>query len=119
MAKNCVLVGAAGFSPQLPLEAAIAVAGGFDGIEAGEVTALDYWRLTGTEPAGQVRSAGGDAGELADEAHEGLLELITRFDDPATPYEARPRPAQAPRYSAYEHLARIKEWTAADGGEDA
>ena len=29
-----------------------------------------------------------------------------------------PRPAQAPRYSAYEHLARIKEWTAADGGED-
>ena len=110
---------AAGFSPQLPLEAAIAVAGGFDGIEAGEVTALDYWRLSGAEPAGQVRGAGGDAGELAAEAYEGLLELITRFDDPATPYEARPRPASAPRYSAYEHLARIKEWTAADGGEDA
>jgi ATP-dependent helicase/nuclease subunit B len=109
---------AAGFSPQLPLEAAIAVAGGFDGIDAGDVTALDYWRLSGSEPAGQVRGTGGDAGELAGEAHAGLLELIARFDDPATPYEARPRPAQAPRYSAYEHLARIKEWMA-DGGEDA
>ena len=48
-----------------------------------------------------------------------LQDLITRFDDPGTPYEARPRPAQAPRYSAYEHLARIKEWTPADSGEDA
>jgi ATP-dependent helicase/nuclease subunit B len=109
---------AAGFSPQLPLEAAIAAAGGFDGIDAGEVTALDYWRLSGAEPAGQVRGAGGDAGELAAEARAGLQDLITRFDDPATPYEARPRPAMAPRYSAYEHLARIKEWMA-DGGEDA
>jgi ATP-dependent helicase/nuclease subunit B len=109
---------AAGFSPQLPLEAAIALAGGFDGIEAGAVTGLEYWRLTGAEPAGEVRGAGGDAAELADQARAGLQELITRFDDPATPYEARPRPAQAPRYSAYEHLARIKEWTASDGGEE-
>jgi ATP-dependent helicase/nuclease subunit B len=110
---------AAGFSPQLPLEAAIAMAGGFDDIEAGEVTALDYWKLSGAEPAGEVRGAGGDAGELAGQARAGLLELITRFDDPDTPYEARPRPAKAPRYNAYEHLARIKEWTQADGGEDA
>ncbi len=109
---------AAGFSPQLPLEAAIAIAGGFEGIAAGEVTALDYWRLTGAEPAGEVRSAGGDATELAAEARAGLEELIARFDDPETPYEARPRPGAAPRYSAYEHLARIKEWTAGGGGEE-
>ena len=73
---------------------------------------------TRAEPAGEVRSAGGDATELAAEARAGLEELIARFDDPETPYEARPRPGAAPRYSAYEHLARIKEWTAGGGGEE-
>ena len=49
-------------------------------------------------------------------------DLVTSFDNPDTPYEARPRPDMAPRYSAYEHLARVKEWAAGpdnsgDGGE--
>ena len=39
----------------------------------------------------------------------GLEALIARFDDPATPYRARPRPDKAPRYSDYEHLARVKQ----------
>jgi ATP-dependent helicase/nuclease subunit B len=46
--------------------------------------------------------------------------LIETFDDPATAYESRPRANWAPRYSDYEHLARVKEWSApgADGGDD-
>ncbi|MCH7592755.1 MAG: hypothetical protein IH989_08260 [Planctomycetes bacterium] len=40
------------------------------------------------------------------------------YDDPATPYRARPRPAAAPRFSDYEHLARVKEWSAG-AAEDA
>jgi len=40
--------------------------------------------------------------------------LIARFDDPQTPYLARPRPEYALRYNDYAHLARIKEWAAED-----
>ena len=108
---------AAGFSPQLPLEAVIAESGGFEGIEAGRVSALDYWRLRGTVPAGETRTAE-DPSRLAGEAREGLSGLIAVFDRDGTVYEARPRPEKAPKYSDYEHLARVKEWaSAADGGE--
>jgi len=103
---------ALGFSPQLPLEAAIAESGGFDGVPALAVTELGFWRLSGGDPAGEEIRLGGDSGpaELAADALYGLERLIEVFDDPATPYRARPRPAQAPRWSHYGHLARILEW---------
>lgn len=108
----------AGFAPQLPLEAAIAAAGGFDNLPVGPIEALDYWRLRGGDPAGEVMSAGDDPANLAQAAREGIEALIAYFDRPDTAYEARPRPDAAPRYSDYEHLARIKEWANADGGGD-
>lgn len=112
---------ALGFSPQLPLEALIAEAGGFAGIAAAPVTRLEYWRLTGGDPAGEPTSpAKDDAGlrQLIVEALGGLEDLIARFDDPRTPYRAVPRPEKAPRYSDYAHLARVKEWSVAEeGGE--
>lgn len=104
---------AAGFAPQLPLEAAIARAGGFDGIPAAAAQALLYWRLSGGEVAGHESAAGDDPAALCDEALIGLTALVARFDVPETPYEARPRPSEAPAYSDYEHLARVKEWAAA------
>ena len=102
---------AAGFAPQLPLEAAIARAHGFAGVEADEVDALLYWRLGGGDPAGEVSAAGPVPATLADEALHGLAALVAAFDDPETGYESRPRPAQAPRFSDYEHLARVKAWS--------
>ena len=55
---------------------------------------------------------------FAEQAREGLSRLIAVFDDPRTPYAALPRPHLAPRYSDYEHLARVKEWAAGEeGGE--
>jgi ATP-dependent helicase/nuclease subunit B len=110
----------AGFAPQLPLEAAIARAGGFDGVAPGDVAALQYWRLNGGEPAGIVSSAGDDPARLADEALIGLARLVARFADPATGYESRPRADMAPAYSDYEHLARVLEWSSDSGagGED-
>ena len=112
----------AGFAPQLPLEAAIAAAGGFTDIAASPVAELAYWRLSGGRTAGAESSVGGeDPGALAERARAGLLQLIATFDDPATAYESRPRAEWAPRYSDYEHLARVKEWSApgatdGDGG---
>ncbi len=107
---------ALGFAPQLPLEAAIAAAGGFEGI-AGPVAELAFWRLTGGDPPGEIRRVEGDPAQLAADALAGLRRLIALFDDPATPYESRPRPGYAPRYSDYEHLARVKEWAAGEGAE--
>ncbi len=105
-----------GFSPQLPLEAAIAAAGGFEAVPAGPVARLEYWRLTGAEPPGIVKPLSGDPVTRADDALAGLACLIAKFDDPETPYLARPRPRWAGRYSDYEHLARLKEWTSSDDG---
>ena len=108
---------AAGYAPQLPLEAVIAEAGGFSGIAAKPVGELDYWRLRGSNPAGEVSSAGDEPAQLAAAAKEGLAALVRLFDQVETPYEARPSPEAAPKYSDYEHLARVKEWSSADGEE--
>ena len=105
-----------GRRPQLSLEAAIAGAGGFEGVPAAPVAGLAYWRLSGAESAGEVLSIGGDAEALARAAAEGLRTLVARFDDPATPYHPVPRPALAPAWNDYAHLARHKEWSV-PGGE--
>jgi ATP-dependent helicase/nuclease subunit B len=108
----------AGLSPQLPLEAAMAAEGAFHDVPADEVRELAFWRLSGREPAGEVEPLSGDPTALARAALQGLARLVAAFDDSATPYAARPRPDWAPRYSDYEHLARVKEWSApSEGGE--
>jgi ATP-dependent helicase/nuclease subunit B len=109
-----------GFSPQLSLEAAIAAAGGFAGIAASPVAALEYWRLTGGDPAGEIVAPVKDeAGlrALIAAAWQGFADLVARFDDAETPYRAVPRPEKAPRYSDYAHLARVKEWSVAEDSE--
>ena len=109
---------AAGFAPQLPLEAAIAAAGGFDGIPARAVAGITYWRLRGNDDGGETRDLKGDPSEFALTALAGLERLVAVFDQQTTPYAARPRSSVAPRFSDYEHLARIREWSAA-GADDA
>ncbi len=110
---------AAGFAPQLPLEAALAAQGRFAGVAGGAIAALEYWKLSGGRPAGKVTeiAGGAEAVTLVADALAGLRELIRRYDDPLTPYPARPRPGHAPRYSDYEHLERIEEWAPGAGGE--
>src|SRR5439155_332889 len=84
---------------QLPLEGAIARAGGFPGLE-GQPVALEYWRLSGSEPTGERKPIGnGDPAALIDRALARLTALIARFDDPATPYRIVPDPRFAPRFS--------------------
>lgn len=102
-----------GFSPQLPLEAAMAAAGGFDRVPAAPVKDLLYLKLSGGDPAGEEIRAGGTKAvpdALAIDALDGLEALIRVFADPATPYRARPDPDRAPRYTDYAHLARLDEW---------
>ncbi len=112
-------------APQLPLEAAIALAStdqaGFDNVPRLAVAALRYIRASGGEPPGDehdVRTA--DVAKLAQSALEGLSRHIARFDDPATPYRPLRRARFSYDYDVYAHLARVAEWSSGTGnGEDA
>ena len=59
-----------GFAPQLPLEAAIAAAGGFEGLDADDVAGLAFWRLSGGAPAGAIKDVKGNLEQIAEEARE-------------------------------------------------
>lgn len=107
-----------GLAPQLPLEAAIARAGGFEGVPAATVWRLDYWRLSGGRRPGEICPIKGDPEALADQALTQLERLVARFDDPGVPYPARPRPQWALRFNDYAHLAREKAWAAGDADDD-
>ncbi len=106
------------FAPQLPLEAAIAVGGGFDELGPREVRGLRYIEASGRRDGGEERAAAaGEPATLAATALAELIKLIARFDQADTPYEVKRRPTaaftRAYRYDDYEHLARLKEWAAA------
>jgi ATP-dependent helicase/nuclease subunit B len=101
--------------PQLPLEAAIAIAEGFAHVSTTSLQALRYIRASGGEPAGEERTLDlGDIAAVAEQARAGLAGLVTLYDDAATPYAAVRRPAFAGtyRFDAYAHLARVAEWSA-------
>jgi ATP-dependent helicase/nuclease subunit B len=93
---------------QLPLEGAIAEAGGF-GIPGAPVAALEHWRLGGGDPAGACEPAGDDAAGLIARVLDAIKEHIARYDDPAMPYRAVPIAKWRPRYSDYAHLERLVE----------
>lgn len=106
----------AGLAPQLPLEAAIAKAGGFTDLPPGNIAELVYIRLHGGETSGEERRIEPDtkkkippADELTDQALERFQHWIRRFDDPATPYLSRPRPQFLKYAGDYDHLARVAE----------
>jgi len=107
-----------GDAPQLPLEAAMLARGAFPDVPAAPVSQLAFWRLSGGRVPGEVAVPNVDVAAAAATALGGLEQLVARFDDAATPYLARPRPGAEPRFSDYEHLARVREW-AQDGGDDA
>ncbi len=103
----------AGFAPQLPLEAAMAEAGAFADVPAAPVAALEFWRLHGRIDGGERCAVKcDDVNALGQEALDGVRRLLARFDLAETPYLARPRAAVAPKFDDYEHLARVREWSA-------
>nr|MCU0733321.1 double-strand break repair protein AddB [Hyphomonas sp.] len=111
-----------GRAPQLPLEAAIAVAGGFAGVPAGPVAGLRYIRASGGQPPGEASDVSRqDAGTLAADVLAGLKRHIAQFDDPGTPYRPARRQGFSYVFDEYAHLARIAEWTSSEseGGEDS
>ena len=102
-----------GYSPQLPLEAVIASAGGFREIPPSRVSDLEFWRLSGGRIAGAREGVNQDIEELARLAEAGIKNLVSSFDNQNTPYFSMPDVRWALSFPEYEHLARVAEW--ADG----
>ncbi|HWV82349.1 MAG TPA: double-strand break repair protein AddB [Hyphomicrobiaceae bacterium] len=108
-----------GTAPQLPLEAAIARAKGFAGIDTDTISALRYIRATGGTPAGKEHVIkNGDVHALADVCIEQLGTLVADFDDETRPYRAVRRARFDYRYDAFAHLARVAEWSGANASDD-
>jgi ATP-dependent helicase/nuclease subunit B len=106
-----------GLNPQLTLEAAIALEGGFPGIAAATVDELVYIALKGAAVAGDEQIldfAKSDPDAEAATAKAGLQRFVSQFDSPDTAYLSKPR-VLLERYAGdYDHLARVKEWSSGD-----
>lgn len=93
-------------SNQLPLEALIMQHGQLpEGISTGAVSQMEYWKLSGNEVKCEITQVEVDI----EETRKMLEELIAKFDDETTPYNAQTEGSPM-RYNDYEHLTRRKEW---------
>ncbi|MCJ2036744.1 double-strand break repair protein AddB [Methylobacterium sp. J-068] len=112
----------AGFSPQLTLEAAMLMAGAFEGFAPETLTPdLLYVHASGGrkpfEPL-PVKPPRGDEREVAAIVAEHVARfrgLVARFLTGEAAYTSRPYPKYAKSYGDYDHLARVLEWSL--GGE--
>lgn len=114
-------------APQLPLEAAMAAAGGFgDAFRGASVAGLVHVHLSGAGEGGRwidvktgtAKEPGPSFDELAAEARARLAQMVAAYRRPEQGYASRPRIAFERRLDGpYDHLARVAEWSLG-GGED-
>jgi len=97
-------------APQLPLEAAMLAA---DGFNIGRLVAqtLIYISLADGEKASDPTEIPNGAA-LGAEALARLKQRVARFDEKQTPYYPRVMPFRANSVGDYDHLARVREWSA-------
>lgn len=111
-----------GLSPQLPLEALMIERGAFPNIPAGAAETLVYWHMTGSGRVPverrEVLPRGMTVRRMVEDADAGLRALVAQFEDPATPYLSLPRSDARPRFSDYDHLARVREWGVSGDAEE-
>jgi RecB family exonuclease len=98
------------FHLQLPLEGAIAAAGGFEELPAGPARHLELIGVFGCE----TRLV--DAAEIA-ATWARLRALIAFYQDPASGFTARLRPQSLKYDSDFDHLSRKDEWADGDPPE--
>ncbi|WP_230529867.1 double-strand break repair protein AddB [Microvirga roseola] len=113
----------AGFSPQLTLEAMMLMKGAFKDIpNAKETPDLIYIHTTGGRDPLTPREIkpGRDeertVAEIVEEHRRRFEGMIARFAKGEAAYVSRPFPKYARRFSEYDHLARVKEWSLASAG---
>ena len=110
----------AGFAPQMTLQGAMLRRGAFTEVPAAADTpGLLYVRVSGGREPLAEREVEPRKGEtldaLIDEHERRLVGLLARYAAGEQGYLSRPFAKFARRGSAYDHLARVKEWSAAGG----
>jgi ATP-dependent helicase/nuclease subunit B len=94
----------------------MAARGGFENLASAVTSRLLFLRLTGGETAGERRLISPDG--LVEETWAHLVALLRQYESEDTPYLSRPRPMFQSRFGDYDHLARVREWSASgEGGE--
>ncbi|HEV3044925.1 MAG TPA: PD-(D/E)XK nuclease family protein, partial [Roseiarcus sp.] len=109
-----------GFAPQLTLEAAMLARGAFQGAPAQAPMGALYLKLGGAK-GGEQRALNfkdETLAEVAEEHYRALVAMLDQFADQNTPYPPRPYPKFVGAFGVYDHLARVKEWSALGGLED-
>jgi ATP-dependent helicase/nuclease subunit B len=108
-------------APQLTLTAAILEAGGFKDVGRTPPGDLVYVRLNGGRIQGEesIVAGPGESEVLAADVLARLVARVRAFRDPKTPYISRAIPQFQGEVGDYDHLARLLEWSIADGGDDA
>ena len=108
---------AAGFATQVTLEAKMAALGAFAAIGAREATSGLYLKLGGADGGKDVLITSKEmsfSDFVAD--HWGqMLAMLESWRTETVGYASRPYVQFASRYSDYDHLARVKEWSASGG----
>jgi len=111
----------AGFSPQLTLEAAMIARGAFEKVRAQDATAALYVKIGGAKGVEEkeVKNEKDQTfDDLVQDQFEELHKLLSQFREETTAYVPRPYPQFTNAYGAYDHLARLREWsTGGEGGE--
>lgn len=110
--------------PQLLLEAQMGRAGALEGISPADTSRLTYIKIgLGPEaftPKDFIAAEGFSLMEAADELSRRMQSHIVHFlFNDAVAMPARLMPLKGQRFAgAYDHLARVAEWTSVDGEED-
>jgi ATP-dependent helicase/nuclease subunit B len=105
-------------SPQLPLEGAMLLHGGFADQHANRLRAFVHLELRGAVPPGKESPYEEDATGKAEEAFTALSKRIARYDNPNQPYRSREQMQYLRDVGDYDHLARVREWfVLGEGGE--
>ncbi len=89
--------------------------GAFRDAPAVEVVEALYFKLGGAKGGEEKRLKPAGLAAMVAEHFAGLLELLEQFADVDTPYLPRVMPKFASRAGDYDHLARVKEWSATGG----
>jgi ATP-dependent helicase/nuclease subunit B len=104
-------------APQLPLEGAMLLAGGFGDTRATRLRKFVHIKLSGGDPPGDVIEARADAMSKAIEVRARLTDHIAQYDNERTGYRSREMPERVTDKGDYDHLARVAEWSRVEDDE--
>ena len=117
---------AAGFYPQLPVEALILQDNkgqGFENLDAGETSYMGYWHITGSGEGGteaeSFKSKKPPVENVIEQAEIGISEVLKAYENSERGYPSCPFSGKEPAYPDYEHLSRILEWGTSGDNEEA